>query len=82
MLPRIYGEIAKAGAGGRPTERARQSNLICREALHTLGWRLYPELVRLLPTDVDEQVGVRGARLDYDRAQMPLNHPLSLYSSL
>ena len=42
-----------------------------------MGGRLDSQLLRLIPVDVDEQAGVRGAWRHHDRTQMPLNFTMS-----
>ena len=58
MLQWIYGTLAEVSSGGRTTKRTRKSNVLCRETIHTLGWRLYPQFMRLVLANVDEQAGV------------------------
>ena len=74
MLQRLHGASSKAGTRGGAAECARQGHLLSGEAVYTMGWWIDFELVRQLPVDVDEQVRVRGARIDHDRAQMPLSN--------
>ena len=74
MLQRLHGAPSKVGTRGGATERAREGHLLGGEALYAMGWWIDFELVRQLPVDVDEQVRVRGARIDHDRAQMPLSN--------
>ena len=72
MLQRLHGAPAEIGSGSGAAERAREGDLLGGEEVHTVGGRIDFELMRFFPADVDEQVGVRGARFNHDRAQMPM----------
>ena len=72
MLPWFHGKTLEAGSRCSATECQSQGHLLSGEEVHTLGRWFNPQLMRLLPTDVDEQAGVRGARFNHDRAQMPM----------
>ena len=75
MLPRLHGTLIEIGARGCTTKCACQSYRLSREALHSMGRWLNSQLLRFLPANVDEQTGVRRARLHHDRAQMSLIKP-------
>ena len=66
MLQRLLGETAEVGARSGPAASASQSHFVGREEVHTVDGRLHSQFTRLIPADVDEQAGVRGARRDND----------------
>ena len=72
MLQGLLREVAGTNASSGTLVSSNQGDFCRREEVHSMDGWFYSQLSGLVPADVDEQVGVRGAWCYHDRAQMPM----------